>query len=219
MADRLTMVTELGLLAKDATLRGDDRAVTILTDVAGHLMEVHSDLLKLEERRRKDRQRPRRRTTDSTESSDSAESAEKGGFPPDPLSSKNLPPQHNTAREAVDGEMVERLTAQLSRAMGDLWPDADAFLKRRPAPTWVGWLREMAGSIGPGSQFVATDLAQVCRDDSALDRPIGSPKGLRIFLSSARNERLNPRPPDGRQRTTAAQRTMDNGLHALKDIA
>lgn len=223
MSDRLTMVTDLGLLTQEAAQRGDDRAVAILRAVAGHLMEVHGDLLKLDERRRKDRQRPRSKSAESAESTESAESAEKAVFPPDPLFPKSTATatQH-TAREAADYESrVELHIDLLSKAMGlELWPDADAFFKRRTYATWLGWIKEMEKMIGPGSQFTADDLAQVCRDDSTLERPIGSPLGLRKFLSSARGERMTPPPTNGTHRggSTVAQRTLTNGLRAIGDL-
>lgn len=228
MTDRLQMVTDLGVLAGEAAQRGDDRAADILRGVAGHLMEVHGELLKGEDRRRRDRERKPKIPRKSTESAENAESSEKGGFPPDPLSSKRTTEtqQHGArAREAaaiqdVNSEMVNRYTAILTKQLNGEWPDVDAFLKRRPYSTWESWLREMVTLVRGGSQFVPADLAQVCRDDGALDRPIGSPKGLRIFIGSARQERLNPSQNTApRQRTTAAQRTGINGAEALKDIA
>jgi hypothetical protein len=79
----------------------------------------------------------------------------------------------------------------LHQQMGDeFFRDADAFVRRRNYATWRGWLREMLALIGPGSQFAAADLAQVCRDDAALERPIGTPKGLRSFLASVHVERM-----------------------------
>jgi hypothetical protein len=224
VADRLQMVTRLGVLAEDAAQRGDDRAAEDLRRVAEHLMEVHGELLKLEDKRRRDRERkPRvpRKSTESTENMESAEIPVPPYVSPHTLSKES---QHD-AREAaaiekVRDEAVERLIVTLTRQMGGLWPDADAFLKRRRYSTWEGWLREMSSSIGGGSQFTPEDLAQVCRDDAALDRPIGSPKGLRIFLGSARSERLNPEPPSAPRRgSTPAQRTAINGAEALKDIA
>lgn len=43
-----------------------------------------------------------------------------------------------------------------------------------------------------GTPYSMNDLAQVCRDDAALDRPIASPFGLRRFLHNAQQERITP---------------------------
>lgn len=197
--DRLEMVTTLGRLAGESTLRGDDRAAADLRGIAGHLMAVHADLLKLEDRRRRDRGRHRKPSAVSAESAESTENVEKSVFPPDPLFPKRT--NEESTRAGLNGKqdsaLLDRIGARLAQEMGDLWPDADAFVKRRQSSTWLAWLREMLAVIGPGSQYVPADLALVCRDDGALDRPIGSPKGLRVFLASARAERLNPEPPEG----------------------
>lgn len=95
--------------------------------------------------------------------------------------------------EQPDEVVLQRMDL-LCGAVGDAeWSDVDAFIRRRPYYTWKGWADEMLTLIGPGSQFLPCDLVRVCRDDAALTRPIGSPKGLRIFLADARVVRVRER--------------------------
>lgn len=229
MTDWYRIVKLITTLEAEAEQRGDDRASAALREIGASVMEAQPDLVKAEAVREKDRRRKREkallRSKDSTESAESTESVEKGFVPPDPLSSKRTTEEAKQPAREADGKLIEVLSAALAREMGDLFADADAFVKRREVSTWTAWLREMTSLIGGGSQFIAEDLAQVCRDDAALSRPIGSPKGLRVFLGSAKAERLsrtNPpnlevvRPQRG---STVAQRTLQNGLDALKDIA
>lgn len=90
----------------------------------------------------------------------------------------------------VDEAVQQRLDL-LRGAMGDeRFPAADGFVRRRPYRTWKGWLDGMLQLIGPGSQYTPADLERVCLDDAALDRPIGSPHGMRVFLNKARMERM-----------------------------
>lgn len=100
------------------------------------------------------------------------------------------------AREALDDdlswkddEIVAALIKPLVEQMGDLWPSAERFIARRDPETRAGWIREMAKLV-TGSQFSPADLAQVCDDDAALKRPIGSPYGLRKFLQLQKQERI-----------------------------
>ncbi|MES2359993.1 MAG: hypothetical protein V4529_16760 [Gemmatimonadota bacterium] len=194
MADRLTLIMELGALATDAAQRGDDRAAQTLRSAAERLFADTSAVDYMDRHRRRDRERktelrgiPRK----STESDDFQ--GRPLGFSPTPPFPTPPETQHNTAREAIseDAELFKQYAGLLSLAMGEgPFRDADAFVRRRPSDTWLGWFREMLALIGPGSQYVAADLAQVCRDDTALDRKIASPKGLRVFLGSARAERI-----------------------------
>jgi hypothetical protein len=88
-------------------------------------------------------------------------------------------------------EVIQQRLDLLRGAMGDeRFPAADGFIRRRPYRTWKGWLDGMLTLIGPVSQFTAADLERVCADDAALDRPIGSPHGMRVFLHKAKTERL-----------------------------
>lgn len=108
----------------------------------------------------------------------------------------------------------------LSEAVGlELWGDVDAFLKRRDYWTWKSWADEMLKLI-TGTQYTPADLAQVCRDDGALARPIGSPFGLRRFIGNAHRERTMP-PAEGKavvRRGGVGQRSYENAIEALKDI-
>jgi hypothetical protein len=83
-------------------------------------------------------------------------------------------------------------------------------------------MKEML-TIITGGQATPADLAQVCRDDAALQRPIGSPKGLRSFVANAVQERKSPPKPGYQQpqkpRGGVAMRTFSNGQDALRDIA
>ncbi len=196
MADRFTLIMQLGSLATDAAQRGDDRAATTLTDAAKLLFADQSAVDLVEERRRRDRDRKPKRDRDVVgnprKSTESAEiQSAPSGFSPTPPFPNPLTTQRDTARGYDDSEAVEQYSGLLSNAMGDSFEDASAFVRRRPRETWRGWFREMLALIGPGSQYIAADLAQVCRDDTTLDRRIASPKGLRVFLASARQERIS----------------------------
>jgi hypothetical protein len=196
MADRLSLIMQLGALATSAAQRGDDRAAQTLTDAAELLFADKSAVDLVEERRRRDRDRKPKKDRVVGNPRKSMESAEiqsaPSGFSPTPPFPNPLTQQHNTAREERSTDMVETYSKLLCGAMGDdLFADAISFARRRPFDTWQAWFREMLSLIGPGSQYVAGDLAQVCRDDAALDRPIASPKGMRVFLASARQERIS----------------------------
>lgn len=182
------------------------------------------------------KKRRQRGTTGDSEGQPGTTS-EKGGFPPDPLSSKKQPAALHRAREAglkvelvdSDGvplaevEAIDDALVKFALRHPVAWPAASRFLSRRPLRTWMGWMRQMGKDVGPGSQFTEDDLATTCDHDEALERPIGSPLGLTAFLGKARQQRLAP--PDVRPITdkprgsTVAQRTAANGAEALKDIA
>lgn len=158
---------------------------------------------------------------------------EKGGFPPDPLSSKKQPAALHRAREAglkvemvdSDGvplaevEAIDEALVKFAGLFPVAWPAASRFLSRRPLRTWMGWMRQMRKDVGPGSQFTEEDLATVCDHDEALERPIGSPLGLTSFLGKAKQQRMTPpdvRPiTDARKGATVSQRTLDAGRKAL----
>jgi hypothetical protein len=229
MADRMKALAGLGVLLEEAEARGDLRAVERLNLALSALSEAHTLASLVEQRRSADaaRKRPPRKSEDPQSSKE---------IPGNPRSSESAysvkatttttTTQH-TPREAVrlsaaDIEAVDAMTGEVARAVGpEHWPAVDRFLKRRDVSTWVGWTREMLKML-TGSQFTAGDLAQVCDDDAALGRPIGSPFALRKFLQSARQERMadargetSTRPP---RRGGVAQRTWDNGVAALKDL-
>lgn len=200
MADRVDLVMRLSVLANDATLRGDDRAVSTLKEAVALLLSDQT----IDRRREWDRERKRNRRNP-------VESGGIGGqpvpppevFPHTPFPNPLSRVEDDTARErdaadAVYAESVDNLIAMIAERVGDAWPDIDGFLKRRQFQTWKGWIKEML-SILTGGQATATDLALVCRDDAALERPIGSPKGLRTFVGSAVRERVEnaSRPPTG----------------------
>lgn len=201
---------QLGILREQAALRGDDRAAVMLSDIAELLGASQQAVERDQQRRAADRSRQHRhRKPDGHVTSRDVTLQHVTNVTPSPLflPSRALPslsPHPDTpqprAREAnpvespgqAADELVERYAAMLHEAMGDdLFREADAFVKRRAYDTWRAWFREMLALIGPGSQYVAGDLAQVCRDDAALDRPIATPKGLRAFLASVRAERMS----------------------------
>lgn len=207
---------QLGALQSAAAQRGDDRAADVLGQVAELLSSLHQSAERDERRRASDRGRQdKHRRKDGHVTSRDVTLHHVSHVTPSPLfpPSRALPSlsphpdddnnsrdarsvSHRDARDAEQDELTERYAAMLHAAMGDeLFRSADEFVKRRPYATWLGWFREMLALIGPGSQFVASDLAQVCRDDAALDRPIGTPKGLRSFLASVRAERVAPKEP------------------------
>jgi hypothetical protein len=226
------LIMQLGALATDAAQRGDDRAADTLQAAAALLFEDKEAVEKVDRRRRRDREarpvaNPRipRTGPNPPKSSESAEIVGGSqGFSPTPPF-PNSPTQHESHRapiDAVEAEYaaaVEGLTGMVSDRMGTLWPDVDAFVRRREYRTWKAWLKEVLTSL-TGGQAEPEDVASVCRDDEALTRSIGSPKGFRIFVASAAKERVHPRPNDTHQkpRGGVAMRTFANGRDALRDL-
>lgn len=98
-------------------------------------------------------------------------------------SSKEILEPKTSIRTAV----CPQTEAMLRRHCGHEWPEVEAFLLRREADKEDGWAKEML-RITTGTQWTVADLAQVCRDDAALDRPIGSPFALRRFIQNAHHE-------------------------------
>lgn len=201
--DRVALIVDTSSLISDATQRGDDRAAAILTRLVAFLIKADADLSALESRRTADRERSRRVPQKSTESAEirrisgtGALRSSSSSFSKRELEETTTTPRASPAESAVqmtgiDADVQQRIDL-LRSAMADEFPAADDFVRRRQYSTWKGWLDEMLSLIGPGSQFVPSDLARVCKDDAALERPIGSPRGLRSFLGNARLERLNP---------------------------
>lgn len=105
-----------------------------------------------------------------------------------------------TAREALDFFGSDVSAGQLKPRMAAHWPSVLRFLNRRPVATWGGWTRAMLKCVA-GEEFAPADLAQVCDDDEALTRPVGSPFVLRRFLVTMRTERTE----DAASTTTAAR--------------
>jgi hypothetical protein len=222
VADRLSLIMRLGALAADAAQRGDDRAAAIARDAAELLMQDHAIVDKAERRQRSDRERkpvknPRipRNTAESAESESASQ-----GFSPTPPFPNSPETSRDTARSEADAmyaESVENLTGMLVSRVGSCWPDIDGFIKRRPYATWKGWMKEML-TVLTGGSATAEDLAQVCRDDAALERAIGSPKGLRTFVASAVRERTAPVTQHPPARGGVANRTFANGRDALRGL-
>ncbi len=221
MAERLALIMQLGALATDAAQRGDDRAAQTCQDAAELLFADKSAVDWLDQHRRRDRERKPKREGNPRISVESAEiqSASQGFSPTPPF--PNSPETRVTPREADDAiyvAAVERLTALLAMRLGERWSDVDGFLRRREYSTWKAWMNEML-SVITGGRATEEDLAQVCRDDEALERPIGSPKGLRTFVASAVGERTNPPAQRNPQRRGGvAARTFDNGRKALEGL-
>lgn len=227
MADRLTVITRLKQLADDPALRGVDRAAEMLDEAARMLFDDGIALAALEKRRSTDRQRQRRWRDDpppthvnNVTSRDKRDGSSFSPTPPFPTPEEEA---LRTAREAAEklyASSVENLQGLVHSRVGEeFWPDVDAFVKRRQYRTWGPWLKEML-SVLTGGQAIPADLARVCRDDSALPEPLGTPKGLRTFMGSAVRERLYP-PENVRPITTrggVAQRTFDNGKRALEGM-
>lgn len=218
MADRVDLVMRLSVLANDATLRGDDRAVSTLKEAVALLLSDQT----IDRRREWDRERKRNRRNP-------VESGGIGGqpvpppevFPHTPFPNPLSPEDDDTARarESVYAESVDNLIGMLHAQVGEHWPDVDGFLKRRQFQTWKGWIKEMMTLLTGGNASV-DDLAQTCRDDAALERPIGSPKGLRTFVANAVRERLSPpsQMPPRRGGGGLGQRTFENGRKALEGL-
>lgn len=210
------IIIQLGALETAAAQCGDDRTAATLRAATELLFADKSALDELEvfrrdadERKRRDRERhprkPPRISRNSTEFHGTVGIPDRSpGFSPTPpFPAPSVDTTHHTAgaREAnaasrtdtLYAESVENLTGLLSTRMGEHWPDVDGFLKRRLYETWKAWMKEML-TLLTSSGAGPADVAQVCRDDAALARPIGSPKGFRIFVASAVEERVHPKP-------------------------
>jgi hypothetical protein len=186
VTDYVKILMDLGALQAEATQRGDDRAVEILSRAAKAILDGQTSAAVLESRRQNERERQRlsRESRDTPEVRSSSKEIV--------LVNTDYSAGHVTAVTEPD-EYVQRLLDLLRGQVGDAeFPAVDAFVRRRPYRVWKGWVDEMLAAIGPGSQYSPADLVRVCKDDAALDRPIGSPRGLRSFLSNARIERLKP---------------------------
>jgi hypothetical protein len=181
--DLVQLVWDLGKVAEQAALRGEDRAADTVRQAATRLMEYGAEVAALERRRAADalRKRKGKGSTTSEESAESTESAEAPKVSPDPFLTPKTDTPHLSARE-VSPELAER--------MGHLWASVERFLMRRDSKTWPGWIRQMRKEIGPVSQYTPEDLAHICDDDEALSSPIGTPAGMRGFLLKARIERM-----------------------------
>ena len=198
--DHLSMITQLGTLATEAAQRGDDRAAATLRDAIALLFEDATAIKALAMRRENESSRQRRSRASRDVTRNHVTERDTPGFSPTPPFPAPLttppPPPRASESDAEYRRACETYTELLrTRATSDEWTDIDAFIKRRNYATWKGWLSEML-KLTTGGQATVPDLAQVCRDDAALERPIGSPQGLRGFLRSAAEERLaSVRPP------------------------
>lgn len=130
---------------------------------------------------------------------------------------EQTPPTPRVVRDVTLIEMVDddllraKLLALKSHVGDDLWGDVESFLIRRKSVVWLGWVEAMLRDAGPGSQFSPADLAEVCRDDATLEKPLGSGHILRsVFLPKAREARFklaaggerSPPPGAPQRRTT-----------------
>jgi len=196
----------------------DDLTAAIQANDPQRLAGIALDLLSLAratlDRRQRDAttKRVRRHTKNPQISAESADSPQ--GFPT-PLP-KPLEIQHTITPPAREAGLKLGL---LRKAAGEQWAEIEAFLHRRSSSTWEGWAGEML-KLTSGTSYNTADLAQVCRDDSALERPIGSPFGLRQFIHNAQQERMSPKDTSGKptyKRRTGGvgQRSYDNALAAL----
>lgn len=166
----------------EASLRGEDRAVAILQDAIGLLVDDAATAKSLSLRRASDADRQRRLREKSQDVTPCHVTQRDGPkVSPDPFLTPKTDTPHHTARETAPW---------LAETMGDLWPSVERFLMRRDSAKWPGWTRQMTKEIGPGSQYTPADLAATCDDDEALKDPIGSPAGLRGFLLKSRTERV-----------------------------
>jgi hypothetical protein len=217
--DRVQMIWDLGSIANSAAQRGDDHAAATIRNAAQFIMDMHADLQSLQRRREKDR--TRKHSKDSADSTDSVGGSQ--GFPGPLPNSTTTPDTPRAKADSVYAESVDNLIAIVTERVGDRWGDVDGFLKRRQYQTWKGWLKEML-TIITGGKATADDLASVCRDDAALERPIGSPSGLRSFVAKALLERTS-RPPSAAAanrvhgvRPGIGQRAFDTTRAAIEDM-
>jgi len=227
------VILELGSLANQAAQRGEDRAAVVMREAASFILNDkkavdEADRLERaeEERRREQAERKRRsrsrmRTGDVPGSHVTSRDLP-SGFSPTPPFPK--PSTHTTTPRArailADSVAAEPqptayatdvdplMWAIIERVGPDSWPEVAAFLRRRPRSTWEGWLKAFTIALDRDHATPA-DLAAVCRDDMALTQPIGTPKGLRVFIANAVKDRTKPadqapsKPTNGRRASIA----------------
>jgi len=116
----------------------------------------------------------------------------------------HIPPPSAQVIAKLGDTKLQSALDRLRDLMGEQWEDVAAFLLRRKYVSWQGWVDTMLREVGMTSQFTPDDLAQVCRDDPTLDKPIGSAYALRTFLGYARIERMRPREPPTNGRPSRA---------------
>lgn len=195
MADRFSLVMQLNALSTEAAQRGDDRAAATLEEAARMLFADRTvDKRRKYDRTRKKEEREVHRIP--VESGGVRGQADAAPSEVSPLASPlpNSPDNNNTARGALAAkldDLTEMHRGNLSGQMGPLFDDANDFVQRRPSETWAAWFKEMLSWLA-GGKALPDDIAQVCRDDAALTRPVASPKGFRVFMRSAIEERLTP---------------------------
>lgn len=225
----MTVLTQLGQLIGDAEQRGDDRAVLALRSALELIDDYGATDRALKDRRHADAERQRRKREKPIQSHGSHVTSRESrdgsqGFPgPLPNSPTTT---HDTPRaqaNSVYAESVDNLIAIVSEKVGDRWGDIDSFLKRRQFQTWKAWLKEML-AVSTGGKATMDDLAQACRDDGALERPLASPSALRSFVSRAFMERTS-RPPSAAGansthgvRPGIGKRAHDTTLAAIEDL-
>ena len=187
-------------------------------------LELFGRAARDEERRAKDAARKRNVRGNPRTSAESTESADMRS------SSSNTPLVLTTntdysanvrgirGHEGVEEHVLKSIDLLRGSVGDEDFRAVDEFIGRRPYRNWKGWLDEMLACVGPGSQYTPADLVRVCKDDAALERPIGSPRGLRAFLLSARVERVRDREGLPVRRGGVGQRSFDNATEALKDI-
>lgn len=202
------MIMELGALATRLAQSGDDRGAGVVQGAAGMLFADKSaiDLLAELQQREEDRKRGQRERTNKARAGPRRNAQQRdvtlqgvtdvtppGGFPPTPPFPN--PPdnstQHRARGDALYAESVDNLMGMVSGRLGADWPDVDAFVKRRQYETWGAWLKEMLVALNGSA--LPSDLAQACRDEEALERPVGTPKAFRAFVASAVEERQKPK--------------------------
>jgi hypothetical protein len=98
MADRIRIMAELGALMRDAEQRGDHAAAATCLAAIAALAEAHAEVAKVDDRRRRDRDRKR---LDSVDSAESAEIEEFLAAPAPSPSSPTPPPTHTPTRESA----------------------------------------------------------------------------------------------------------------------
>lgn len=105
------------------------------------------------------------------------------------------PPSAQVIAKLGDESLQRELDLLRSKYSREEWEDVAAFFLRRKYDRWHGWAKAMLRSLGPASQYMPSDLLQVCRDDELLDRRLGSEHILLQFMGPVRTARLNAGKP------------------------
>jgi phage replication O-like protein O len=93
-------------------------------------------------------------------------------------------------------ELVALTREALAGLMGDVgMARVDEFIATRRSERHVGWLKEFASLVGPGSRFLPIDLDGALSDALIADRRVEGAHAIRAFCASRAAERMRDQAP------------------------